>query len=584
MVRMVQYLNSLVTTSNLGIDASVPDSHPCQKHDDELQDDLQDYIELINKLQHHTRCSSSYCLHINHADEQYCQFGYSKEIVEHIFICNNGWHANVDLKPVLSTYAALQYISKYASKSELHSEAFSKILNQILCNSNSNDSLLAIFQRLLLHTVAEHDISAQETCHLLLGIPLYYSSYQFVSLNFNKNASRVLCSAGNKDEFSINNNIGKTFLIVDGANVKVKTSYAFGYNLYLSTIVLNVKNFVPKSSSSCPPIYNIEDEFNDKEDEQRRHSNLNIEDVLTSLQRAHYIAATVDHNNIEPLRIIIIGTAETRKSYLIKAVVARLNVLAKNHGVKNKLSVLLLVPTEVAAYNIHRMTIYSALFIPVNCTNFDLNSECLKQLQNKLQDVKYFIIDEKSMSVILISDFGQLLPVLNDPIYISTLQHNSLSNNGIIVYKQFLETLTTWLTNLSRVDNSEFLDATHILPRKTDIDKVNFNKLKALNCFVAKINAHHAMGGCEASKADSNTAKGLEPYLLLARNAYKAPSCLSSVLLVKFEDYSGPLIIIIEDKRLAIMIHKSQGLMLAKSKIDLGKREYAAGLSFVAVS
>ena len=32
------------------------------------------------------------------------------------------------------------------------------------------------------------------------------------------------------------------------------------------------------------------------------------------------------------------------------------------------------------------------------------------------------------------------------------------------------------------------------------------------------------------------------------------------------------------------MVHKSQGLTLEKSKIDLGSKEFAAGLSFVAVS
>jgi len=34
----------------------------------------------------------------------------------------------------------------------------------------------------------------------------------------------------------------------------------------------------------------------------------------------------------------------------------------------------------------------------------------------------------------------------------------------------------------------------------------------------------------------------------------------------------------------AITIHKSQGLTLPKAKIDLGNKEFAASLSFVAVS
>ena len=101
-----------------------------------------------------------------------------------------GWRANVDLKPILSTHAALQYISKYASKAEPQSEAFSDVLNQILNESKPEDQILAPVQRLLLSSVAEHDISAQETCHILLGLPLYHSSQQFVFLNLNKEAPR----------------------------------------------------------------------------------------------------------------------------------------------------------------------------------------------------------------------------------------------------------------------------------------------------------------------------------------------------------------------------------------------------------
>ena len=42
--------------------------------------------------------------------------------------------------------------------------------------------------------------------------------------------------------------------------------------------------------------------------------------------------------------------------------------------------------------------------------------------------------------------------------------------------------------------------------------------LRSLNCPIAKIYAVHT-GGREATKADYNTAKGLEAHLLLARDA-----------------------------------------------------------------
>src|ERR1043166_1017797 len=107
---------------------------------------------------------------------------------------------------------ALQYISKYASKSEMRSSAFSEILSNILSKSNSDDSSLSVVQGLLLQTVAERDISAQKTCHLLLGLPLYQSSHQFVTLNLNKETPRWLCGTGveTNNKFSSNNDVGRT--------------------------------------------------------------------------------------------------------------------------------------------------------------------------------------------------------------------------------------------------------------------------------------------------------------------------------------------------------------------------------------
>lgn len=47
-----------------------------------MHDDLQDYIELINKLQRHTRCNPSYCLHVDRSGQQTCRFSYLKETTE----------------------------------------------------------------------------------------------------------------------------------------------------------------------------------------------------------------------------------------------------------------------------------------------------------------------------------------------------------------------------------------------------------------------------------------------------------------------------------------------------------------------
>jgi len=200
MKTVISYIDSIVTTVNPGLNAARPERHPCQKSSNKIDYGIQDYIELINKLQRHTRCSASYYLRKKKGQE-ICRFGYPKEYNNHTIIQEDkngqpelitkrndplinphdriqlhGWRVNIDLKPILSIHAALQYISKYASKAEPRSAAFSEIFTQILNNSEDNDSSLSSIQKLLLTSVAERDISAQETCHLLLSLPLYHSS------------------------------------------------------------------------------------------------------------------------------------------------------------------------------------------------------------------------------------------------------------------------------------------------------------------------------------------------------------------------------------------------------------------------
>ena len=72
MNNVIQYIDSLVTTINPDINAPIPRRHPCQKNSAEIVDDTQDYVELINKLQHHTRCSPSYCLQTKRNGQTLC--------------------------------------------------------------------------------------------------------------------------------------------------------------------------------------------------------------------------------------------------------------------------------------------------------------------------------------------------------------------------------------------------------------------------------------------------------------------------------------------------------------------------------
>ena len=76
-----------------------------------------------------------------------------------------------------------------------------------------------------------------------------------------------------------------------------------------------------------------------------------------------------------------------------------LQKIARNHKINSQSPVFVLVLTEVTAFNIHGIIIHLALSIPIsrNNHNLDLNSERLKILQKKLNDIEYLVIDEKSM-------------------------------------------------------------------------------------------------------------------------------------------------------------------------------------------
>ncbi|GBB88230.1 hypothetical protein RclHR1_14780007 [Rhizophagus clarus] len=167
MKNVIDYIDSIVTTVNPAMHAHIPEKHLCQKDKNgqpELYTARNDpYINPHNRIQ------------------------------------LQGWRANVDLKPILSIHAALQYISKYASKAEPSSQAFSEIFEQILNNSNPDDSSLTLIQKLLLNSVSERDISAQETCHLLNGIALYHSSRSFIFLNVNEEGLRWIQSTDSQD-------------------------------------------------------------------------------------------------------------------------------------------------------------------------------------------------------------------------------------------------------------------------------------------------------------------------------------------------------------------------------------------------
>jgi hypothetical protein len=161
----------------------------------------------LNRVQRHTKCSVDSCLH-KKGYVVTCRYNAPWEVRDDslLFIDEKGrkkyeptrnddrlnvhnvdllamWHANVDCQPVVSRHVVLKYIAKYASKEEKRSESYQDMLTRISNSGASEDPVLSAYRRFLVETLVDRDIGAQETCHMLLNLPLVLCSRFFVSLN-----------------------------------------------------------------------------------------------------------------------------------------------------------------------------------------------------------------------------------------------------------------------------------------------------------------------------------------------------------------------------------------------------------------
>jgi len=207
--RIVSTLNPAVLPDGSNIDqAPLPKTHPhiCNKPYSEVEDFDQDLADLIATCQRHTLCSASYCLRICDG-QQKCRFGYPKPLQpETALVMEDGepvlltarndglinsfnpvqlsaWRANVDMQYCVSRHKVIEYCAKYATKCEPRSQPLKEIFNNIVRNLKEDNTSLKAVQKLLISSVGERDFSAQETCHLLLQLPMFRASRDFVMLS-----------------------------------------------------------------------------------------------------------------------------------------------------------------------------------------------------------------------------------------------------------------------------------------------------------------------------------------------------------------------------------------------------------------
>ena len=212
---IIKHADSLVSTINPAVlpdgsnlsDAPAPkvNPHVCSISYQDIQDIDQDLADLVATCQRHTRCSASYCLRTKHGKQE-CGFGYPKPLQPDTAIVTedeptlltarndeminsfnpvqlSAWRANVDMQYIVSRQRVLQYCTKYVTKSEPRSQSLKEIFTTIVHSLREGNTSLKAVQKLLINTVGERDYSAQETCHLLLQLPMFKTSCDFIILS-----------------------------------------------------------------------------------------------------------------------------------------------------------------------------------------------------------------------------------------------------------------------------------------------------------------------------------------------------------------------------------------------------------------
>ena len=211
-----------------------PEVHPCQRshHDIPEHEKQSDYVDLLNMVQRHTRCSTSYCLRKkSNETELKCRFHFPFDICpktklefekihtsgdnehyrakivtkrndsrlnNHQQLQLQGWRANCDIQVVIDHYACVEYLTKYAAKGEPRSPILKQAFNSIVQNVDSNTDPRRVIKKIVMKSLGERDYAAQETMHHLLSLKLHSSSFKVKPVSLN--GSRRVRDATSIDE------------------------------------------------------------------------------------------------------------------------------------------------------------------------------------------------------------------------------------------------------------------------------------------------------------------------------------------------------------------------------------------------
>ncbi|KID82373.1 ATP-dependent DNA helicase PIF1 [Metarhizium guizhouense ARSEF 977] len=297
------------------------------------------------------------------------------------------------------------------------------------------------------------------------------------------------------------------------------------------------------------------------------HQPLEARDSLNRDQRLVY-DTVMDHfltQESSQLLLHVDGGGGTGKSYLINLLSAHLQAAAAGRGTP----VWRAAPTGVAGNQISGTTLHSLLHLPINKDFKPLSPTDMAQLQKKLKDINYLIIDEKSMlglrqlswiddrlreafpsrneeffgslNILLVGDFFQLPPVLQKPLYYDKEVVQRQRGDDQKAFRTALEELRllqlsveSWKLLSGRVqaklDDQEvarFANALRVYTTKDRVNEYNHYHLDRLGRPVIQVKAKNVGLGAAAAPDDKagNLAKQIpiciDARLMLTSNLWQ---------------------------------------------------------------
>ena len=253
-----------------------PIIHPCQKNYNDIKASDNDYIDLLNMIQRHTRCSTSYCLRkkgnekepkcrfnfpFQHNEKTSLQFElihskdntpkYKIQVVtkrndsrlnSHQRLQLQGWRANCDIQLVVDYQACVEYLTKYAAKSETRPHLLKNTFSAIVHNCQSTANATTMIKKTVMKTQGHHLLS------------LNFVSSSFIVFPVNLNGSHRLNLSDAPNEEVTTDSLLDTYAQRDKYQADLKCNltnmnfleFATKYKLVSGKLVAQPKNLIPR--------------------------------------------------------------------------------------------------------------------------------------------------------------------------------------------------------------------------------------------------------------------------------------------------------------------------------------------------